>query len=396
MRHIAIILAVGAMSVGTGSLPGQRSVIEDAARALGADSVKTLQFTASGATFSVGQNYTPSEPWPRVTLKRYTALIDYGTASMRLDLVREMGATMPRGGGVPFTGELHQIQGSNAQAAWDVPIPANPAAGSLPTAPCTPPEAGGTAAFPVPPASHVPCALVLWATPQGFVKAAIANHATLTPAAEGTAVSFSVDGTHKMTGTIDAPHHVTRVQTWIDQSIIGDMLVETEFTGYRDFGGIEFPSHIVQKQDGFPALDLTVHSVVVNPRSDIAPPAAVSNVMSPQPITVTSHTIADGVFWLTGGMHHSLVIAMKDYSILVDAPNGEARGLAVIAKAKDSFLANRFATSSPCTTTGTMSGASARRSTKAPRSSRTRRTKPSSSERQRRHTRSIRIACLGP
>jgi hypothetical protein len=37
--------------------------------------------------------------WPRVTLKRYTALMDYGTASMRQDLVREMGATMPRGGG---------------------------------------------------------------------------------------------------------------------------------------------------------------------------------------------------------------------------------------------------------------------------------------------------------
>ena len=60
-----------------------------------------------GATFSVGQSYTSTGPWARVTLKRYAALMDYETASMRQELVREMGATMPRVGGVPFTGELH-------------------------------------------------------------------------------------------------------------------------------------------------------------------------------------------------------------------------------------------------------------------------------------------------
>jgi hypothetical protein len=36
----------------------------------------TLQFTASGATFTVGQNFTPSDPWPRIALKRYTVLLD--------------------------------------------------------------------------------------------------------------------------------------------------------------------------------------------------------------------------------------------------------------------------------------------------------------------------------
>jgi hypothetical protein len=44
----------------------------------------------------------------RLGCKGYTALINYGTGSMRLELLREMGANMPSGGGVPFTGELSQ------------------------------------------------------------------------------------------------------------------------------------------------------------------------------------------------------------------------------------------------------------------------------------------------
>ncbi len=55
----------------------------------------------------------------------------------------------------------------------------------------------------------------------------------------------------------------------------------------------------------------------------------------PSPVTVTSQKLADGVFWLTGGSHHSLAIEMKDHIVLVDTPNGEARASAVIARAKE-------------------------------------------------------------
>jgi len=130
---------------------GQRgTALESATEALGAKSVRSLRVTAQGATYSVGQNFTPTDPWPRVALTSYVALIDYEHASLRQELVREMGPTMPRGGGVPFTGEVRQIQESDAQTAWDIPVPANPAAGSSPIMPCTPPEAGGTAPRPAP------------------------------------------------------------------------------------------------------------------------------------------------------------------------------------------------------------------------------------------------------
>ena len=113
------------------------------------------------------------------------------------------------------------------------------------------------------------------------------------------------------------------------------MLVETQYSAYKDFGGIQFPSYIVQKQDGFPSLDLTVASVTANPAADITVPDNVRNAPRVMPVTVNSQKLADGVFWLTGGTHHSLAIEMKDHIVLVDTPNGEARALEVIAKAKE-------------------------------------------------------------
>ena len=52
---------------------------------------------------------------------------------MRVELVREMGPVMPRGGGAPFTGEQRQIQVVSGNYAWNVPAPA-PSARQAPPA----------------------------------------------------------------------------------------------------------------------------------------------------------------------------------------------------------------------------------------------------------------------
>lgn len=312
-----------------------QAALAAAVAALHVDAIKTIQFEGAGATFSVGQNYAPTDPWPRVTLTHYSMLLDYEHGSLRQELTRQMGPRMPRGGGVPFTGEIRQIQGSDDRSAWNIPEPANPAAGSLPVAPCTPPEVGGTPAQPAPaPESRTNCELLLWSTPHGFLKAAMHNHASTSPDKGNTTVSFTAHGIQRMVGTLDAAHHVTRVQAWIEQSIVGDMLVETDYSGYKDFGGVSFPSHIVQKQDGFPSLDLTVSAVTANPSAAISMPADAVKATPFSLANVKSQEVAEGVFWLTGGSHHSLAITMRDHIVLVDVPNGEERALAVIAKAK--------------------------------------------------------------
>ena len=64
---------------------------------------------------------------------------------------------------------------------------------------------------------------------------------------------------------------VTRTETWIPNPVLGDMPVETTYSGYKDFNGVKFPTMIVQKQGGYPVLDLAVTSVQPNRRSQPAP-----------------------------------------------------------------------------------------------------------------------------
>src|ERR687888_382709 len=96
----------------------QPDPIKVASDALGATALKTLRFTAFGSSFSVGQNPRPSEPWPKVAIKSYEALVDYDAAAMKVDMTRVQGAVPPRGGGQPFTGEQRQVQAVNGTTAW--------------------------------------------------------------------------------------------------------------------------------------------------------------------------------------------------------------------------------------------------------------------------------------
>src|SRR5215468_11251407 len=124
MRRL-ILASIGVLALASAIVAQQANAIQTAADTLGAAKIKTLQFTGSGKNFSVGQNYSPTEPWPPVSVKNYTAVINYDTGSMRVELLREMAA-MPRGGGAPFFGEQRQIQVVSGNYAWNLA----PAAGN--------------------------------------------------------------------------------------------------------------------------------------------------------------------------------------------------------------------------------------------------------------------------
>src|SRR4051812_44347180 len=99
MRKITLLALVAGLFLGSALIAQQRTALQTAADTLGTAKIKTLQFTGSGTNFSVGQNYLPNEPWPKVDVKSYSASINYDTGSLRAELLREMGAVMPRGGG---------------------------------------------------------------------------------------------------------------------------------------------------------------------------------------------------------------------------------------------------------------------------------------------------------
>jgi hypothetical protein len=287
MRRTILLASTGALVLAM-TAAAQQGALQSAATTLGVANIKSLEFTGTGQMFSVGQNYVASDPWPAVPLKNYTATINYDTGSMRVDLVRTMGPLMPRGGGAPFTGDQRQIQLVGGDYAWNMPAPAPNAAAGGP-----PPQAAPQAA------AQPERMLALWATPQGFVKAATANKATTRQVRGGTEVSFTVGGKYRLVGTINGQGQVDKVQTWIDQSIVGDMLVETTYSGYRNFGGVTFPSRIQQTQDGYPSLDLTISSVTANPMFDAPVPDNVRNAPPAAPVMVAVDKLAEGVLRIT-------------------------------------------------------------------------------------------------
>jgi hypothetical protein len=68
----AILLGCTTLTLAELMVAQQPDALTVAARSLGASSIRTLRFSGSGATFTVGQNVAPADLWPRVTMKSFT------------------------------------------------------------------------------------------------------------------------------------------------------------------------------------------------------------------------------------------------------------------------------------------------------------------------------------
>ena len=71
---------------------------------------------------------------------------------------------------------------------------------------------------------------------------------------------------------------------------------------------------------------------------DLAAPAAAASapaIAGPPPVTVTEEVLAPGIWRLAGGSHHSVLVEFNDHLMLIEAPQNDARALAVIAKARE-------------------------------------------------------------
>jgi glyoxylase-like metal-dependent hydrolase (beta-lactamase superfamily II) len=146
-------------------------------------------------------------------------------------------------------------------------------------------------------------------------------------------VTFNAPGKQRVVGTISADHLVEKVESWIDNPVLGDMHVETTYSDYRDFGGFRFPAKMVQKQGGFPVFELTITEAKANAPLELSVPDSVRQAVPP-PVRVTTEKLADGIWYLTGGSHHSVIVEFADHVALIEAPLNEERSNAVIAEVK--------------------------------------------------------------
>ena len=282
------------------------SELQQIADALEVSATKTFQFTGNGTMYSLGQSTSPAAAWPRSFVKSLTRVYDFTTGSMRDEMVRMPAETLSIGA------EQQTVTIVSGDYAWN--------------------EVGKDRLprfWEVNERQHY-----VWTSPHGVMRAAFANNATVTKqkieGREMTVISFVEKGKQKVNAYANDQNQIERVESWYGHPVAGDLKVVTHYGTYRDFAGVKFPTKIIQYQDGLPTLDLTITAVRANPPVNIEVP---ENVRT-NPVPVKSEKAADGIWYITGGSHHSALIEMKDYLIVVEGPQSDHRSTAVMAEVK--------------------------------------------------------------
>jgi glyoxylase-like metal-dependent hydrolase (beta-lactamase superfamily II) len=294
---VAVLLVIAicfALSVPAAHAQDAKAVIAAASKAMGGDSLKSIGFTGSGTEYSFGQAFNPTQAWPVWPDKTYTRTINYEMPGWRTDRVLGENPPTRKGGGLPPGPTQTVVLNPNSPWAQTAEV---------------------------------------WLTPHGFLRAAAAaSDATAKSGSMGgkkyTVVSFTAPSKAKVIGYIGADNTVARVETWIDNSILGDIPFEASFTDYKDFNGVKFPTHFVQKQAGYATLDLTISDVKPNVPANLQ---AAQGGGAP-PVTGTKK-LADGVYLILPA-YAALAVDFKDGIVIVEAPQSEARANTVIEEAK--------------------------------------------------------------
>jgi glyoxylase-like metal-dependent hydrolase (beta-lactamase superfamily II) len=310
-RKLILVAALGALPPVLAHAQDAKATIDAVAKAMG--DVKSVQYSGSGAYFAFGQAYAPGAAWPRFGVKSWTRTADYEVPAMRDEYVRADGDPMARGGGAPLPPNTKATQAVSGKHAWN--------------------QVGQNA--PTPALAVVNDRLYqLWITPHGFIKAAAKFNGTAETKTEGgkkvTTISIAVPGQLKMQGQVNDKNLVEKVEAWTTSPVVGDVLIETAYADYKDFGGLQFPTRISQKTGGFPTLELSITEAKANVPLDLTVPDNVAAAT----VRVQADKVADGVWYLTGGSHHSVLVEMKDHLVVIEGPQDDARAVAVIAEAK--------------------------------------------------------------
>jgi glyoxylase-like metal-dependent hydrolase (beta-lactamase superfamily II) len=298
--------------------PDATALLKVAAATLGAENLKSVEFFGNGWDACLGQAWSVNDGrWARWELRDYNRVIDYETVSSRHTAQQRAGM------------DAHALGGC----------------GAAPGQAARPQQSTVTADSPW------VQQLQVWLTPYGFIRLANQNK----PAAETQAVagrnfnvvSFAVsrgNQTYRMKGYFNAENILERIETWLDDPVFGDMLVEAEFSGYRNFDGLRFPARILQKQGGLGIFELAIDKVVPNSTASTAPPQAAgprgggaggggrgaAPAAAPTPPLVE---MGPGVFVLDGA-YQAVAVAFNDYSVVIDGMQNEARTRAVIEQTK--------------------------------------------------------------
>ena len=310
-----------------------RKTLEAAAKAMGTTNLKSIQFTAEGFLSKVGEQYDLTTDWPHFEVSEYTRTIDFVAKYMRLDYNQKQG-NYPTNGYPPVP-EEHVTNILSGNFVWDMK-------GDTPV-PFTRLYLDG-----MPYGDLRQLEMVL--TPHGFIKAALAatdataiKQPIVGPSDFGlsmfgqwvTIVSFHY-GKYRVNGTINDKNLVEFTGTWIANPVYGDMPYEMRYTQYKDYNGVMFP-RLIHVHQGDPRINTAENYFQVYIK-DVQPNVVVNRIPVPDvartakldPVKVDTQKLADHVWLLGGGPMNSVLVEFKDFVAVVEAPQNEARSLAVM------------------------------------------------------------------
>jgi len=299
----------------------EQQFIDDVAAALGGkaniESMNTVAVEGEGYMQNVGQDMTPESTELRFAISDYSFRADLNTGSSRTEQTRTPEFEYFRGPD-PIT----QVFGIDGDVAYTVAPD-----GSARRAPQTVATAQRSTFYhhPVP----LLRATLLGSATVGNVRSedglVLADFTT----SEGNTLTMAVDSSTNLP---------TYIRSTVHHDYLRDVTRTTSFSDYAATGEMTAPTTLSIDLDEFHLISLRLTSQI--PNADVgdlsAPPDAVATAPStgPAPANVTAEAVADGVWFLAGQSHHSVLIEFSDHLMVVEAPN-EVRALAVEAKAAE-------------------------------------------------------------
>ena len=137
--------------------------------------------------------------------------------------------------------------------------------------------------------------------------------------------------------------HPTQIVSLSTHPNLGDVTLTTTFENYEETGGLGgfqsrllLPQRITSMVDDDMVLELTISSDYDRELEDFAAPEDALSAPAPAfQANVEVIEVADGVWQLGGQSHHSVLVEFDEFLALIEAPQHDARTLAVIQAARD-------------------------------------------------------------
>ena len=326
MTRITMLICWTFVAYGCTPRTPEMQLIYDVGEAMGGEDnvaeTETLLLEGDGRQYRLGQNNDPSDTLPYWELNEYQREYDFVNEQWRVVERRTSGYLT----GNPVIQQELTI-GVDGDIGYDVSED-----GTVRRA------AAATAADRRADYYHHPIPLIQLALAEGSVVGNLRQEGGQDvvdiTAASGETYTMYADPTTK---------YVSRIVSQGSNGVLGDVTLTTRFEDYAEtggFGGFEarltLPQGIEAMTEDFTTWELRVENATDRDLGDLGAPEEARSAPAPEFMAeVQVEEVGDGIWRLAGQSHHSILIEFDDFLALVEAPQNDARTLAVIAQARE-------------------------------------------------------------